>query len=61
LKKLEEYRQHAAECREMARMAQPSHRAQLENMADTWDQLAAARRRKLEKLGKPEDQDDGSD
>ena len=49
LKKVEEYHRHAAECREMARVALPSHRKQLEQMADTWDQLAAARQRQLEK------------
>jgi hypothetical protein len=57
LKKLYEYLQHAAECREMARTAPPVHRQQLEQMAETWEQLAQARRRKLEKSGKTEDED----
>ena len=49
MKKIEEYLQHAAECREMARTASPAHRQQLEQMAETWDQLAGARRHQLEK------------
>jgi hypothetical protein len=49
MRKLEEYFQHAAECREMARTASPAHRQQLEQMAETWEQLAEARRRKLER------------
>jgi hypothetical protein len=52
LKKLHEYREHAAECREMARTAPPAHRQQLEQMAATWEQLAGARQRKLLKGGK---------
>ena len=55
MKKLHEYREHAAECREMARTAPPTHRQQLEQMAATWDQLASARERKLKKLGHAED------
>jgi hypothetical protein len=55
MKKLHEYMHHAAECRDMARTAPPSHRQQLENMANTWDQLAEARRRKLERDGTTED------
>ena len=51
MRKLHEYREHAAECREMARTAPPSHRQQLEQMAATWDQLAVARQRKLLKAG----------
>jgi hypothetical protein len=52
LKKLHEYEAHAAECRAMARTAPASHRIQLEQMAQTWDQLAEARRNQLEKQGK---------
>jgi hypothetical protein len=51
LNKLEDYRKHAAECREMARTALPSHRQQLEQMAETWEQLAIARKRQLERQG----------
>lgn len=55
MKKISEYEQHAAECREMARTAPPTHRVQLEQMAQTWDQLADARKRQLEKDGKTEE------
>jgi hypothetical protein len=41
----------------MARTALPQHRQQLENMAATWEQLAEARKRKLEKEGLPDDAD----
>jgi hypothetical protein len=57
VKKLHEYREHAAECREMARTAPPAHRQQLEQMATTWEQLADARHRKLLKGGIAEDND----
>jgi hypothetical protein len=57
MKKIHEYREHAAECREMARVASATHRAQLEQMAATWDQLAEARARQLAKDGKTEDDD----
>jgi hypothetical protein len=57
MKKLAEYLQHAAECREMARVAQPTHRAQLEQMALTWEQLADARKKQLEKDGMSEADD----
>jgi hypothetical protein len=56
MKKIHEYLQHAAECREMARVASESHRTQLEQMAGTWDQLAKARERQLAKDGKVEDE-----
>ena len=49
LKKLHEYLQHAAECRNMARTASPAHSQHLEQTAETWEQLAEARKRKLEK------------
>ena len=55
MKKLQEYEQHAAECREMARTAPAAHRAQLEQMAQTWESLADARRKQLEKNDKTED------
>jgi len=55
VKKLEEYLQHAAECREMARTARPTHRQQLEQMADTWEQLADARKRTLSRRIEAED------
>jgi hypothetical protein len=40
LKKVEQYRQYAAECRDMARTAPFDHRKQLQQMAETWEQLA---------------------
>ena len=44
MKKASEYRQHAEECRDLARsMDDSEHRAQLLEMAATWDQLAADR------------------
>jgi hypothetical protein len=44
MKKVEEYRRHAEECREMAdRATKPDHRKMLLNMAKTWEQLAEAR------------------
>jgi hypothetical protein len=55
VKKMQEYLQHAAECRDMARTAPPAHRQQLEQMAETWEQLADARKRQLEKQGKSDD------
>ena len=58
LKKLHEYLRHAEECREMARVAIPTHRLQLIQMAETWEQLAAARKRQLEKDGKHNEDDE---
>jgi hypothetical protein len=44
MKKASQYRQHAEECRAMARaMAPGEHRDQLLRMAETWDKLAADR------------------
>jgi hypothetical protein len=58
VKKLEEYERHAAECRDMARTAQPTHRVQLEKMAEAWDAMALARKRELAKLGKDRESED---
>jgi len=49
VKKVEEYLEHASECRTLARSAPPAHREQLEDMAQTWEQLAEARKRKIKK------------
>ena len=49
VKKVEEYLEHASECRTLARAAPPAHRQQLEDMAQTWEQLAEARKRKIKK------------
>lgn len=57
MKKIHEYHQHAAECRNMARTSSPTHRQQLEQMAETWEQLADARKRQLERQGKAADQE----
>jgi hypothetical protein len=44
MKKASEYRQHAEECRILARrMDQGLHRDQLLEMAETWERLAAER------------------
>ena len=59
VKKIEEYLQHAAECWDMARTAIPQHRQQLEQMAETWEQLAKARKRHLLTIGKTEDDHPG--
>ena len=50
VKKVEEYLRHAAECRDMARTAPPTHRPQLLQMAETWEGLAEARRQQMNKL-----------
>ena len=49
VKKVEEYLEHASECRTLARAAPPAHRRQLEEMARTWEQLAEARKGKIKK------------
>jgi len=50
MKKVDEYLQHAAECREMARVSSLAHhRQQLEEMAKTWEQLAEVRGREIQK------------
>ena len=46
MKKVSEYRQHAAECRSLASgMPNEEQRDQLLSMAETWDQLADERER----------------
>ena len=48
MRKISEYEAHADECRRMAFQAKnPEHRAQLINMAETWEMLATARTRQL--------------
>jgi hypothetical protein len=45
MRKVLEYEQHAAECRQMAaEMKNPQQRKQLEDMADVCDRLARERR-----------------
>jgi hypothetical protein len=41
----------------MARSAYPEHKVQLEQMAETWEQLANARKRQLDKRGVAHDMD----
>jgi hypothetical protein len=53
MKKVEEYLQHAQECREMMKTAQPQHIPQLRQMAETWEELAENRRRQLERAAEP--------
>jgi hypothetical protein len=44
MKKVSEYRQHAKECRGLAKTVRsPPHRDMLVNMAATWDRLAEDR------------------
>jgi hypothetical protein len=55
MRKVEDYLQHAAECRDMARTASAAHRQQLEQMAETWEQLAVSRQRRLARNGETDD------
>jgi hypothetical protein len=50
VKKVEEYYQNVAKCREVAETASPVHRKQLEEMAESWERLAQARRHRLDLL-----------
>jgi hypothetical protein len=50
VKKVEEYCQNAAKCREVARTASPVHRQELEEMAETWERMAQARRHRLDTI-----------
>jgi hypothetical protein len=47
MKKASEYRQHAAECRQMMATAPAEQKIMLETMAKTWDSLADDRERQL--------------
>ena len=55
--KVSDFRKHAADCRRMARGAQPAMRQQLERMAAAWEELAETRLRHLKQQGKTEDDD----
>ncbi len=49
MKKTEEYKQRAQECRDLAKRTGPGHeRDQLLEMAETWDRLSEERTRKRE-------------
>ena len=47
MKKASEYRQHAAECREMASKAKAPQRDHLLKMAETWESLADDRDKQI--------------
>lgn len=50
MRKVSEYEQHASECRQMATNSKnPTHKKQLEDMADAWTMLARERQKKIEK------------
>jgi len=66
LKKASEYKEHAKECRQLARTAvSPEHKAMLEQMAQTWESLARdrleriARARRISELEQCEDIEQG--
>jgi hypothetical protein len=51
MRKIEDYRRHAAECRDMAQRANgQEQREMLLSMAATWDSLAAGREESLKRL-----------
>jgi hypothetical protein len=51
MRKVDEYKQHAKYCRELAvRTPQPQDKAALENLAKAWDRVAALRKGDLEDL-----------
>jgi hypothetical protein len=53
MRKVSEYKQHAAECRKMAaKMRDQSQKKQLEEMAEAWTMLATERARQLAKQNK---------
>ncbi len=59
MKKAEEYREHAAECRRLAaQMESGEQREALEEMARTWDQLAEDR---AERASSYDEQDGAAD
>jgi len=45
MRTVEEYRNNARQCREMATHAKPEHRRILQEMAATWERLADERER----------------
>lgn len=48
MQKVVEYREHAKECRELARlMVEPERRQQLLDMAESWERMAEERDRML--------------
>ena len=54
MKTVEDYRQHAEECRQLASQARtPEERDLILNMAATWEKLARSRERTLKAAAKP--------
>ena len=49
MKRLDDYRRNAKDCRELARRMPPDQRKQLLEMAEQWEQLAAERELMLAK------------
>ena len=48
MRKIQDYKKHAEECRQLARKTAPGeHRDQLLNMAQTWEALATERDREI--------------
>jgi hypothetical protein len=47
MKKVEEYREHAAQCRQLARRGDSKAREQLMRMAETWESLAVDREKQI--------------
>lgn len=60
LKKASEYREHAAQCRQMMESAAPEQKTMLETMAKTWDTLAEDRERRLAQQQRIADLEDGN-
>ncbi len=55
MRKIEDYRRHAEECRELARGAKTEeHRQMLLNMVATWESLARDRAEQIERLARLE-------
>ena len=54
MRKVSEYEHHASECRQMAtRIKDPTHKKQLEDMADAWAMLARERQKQIQKHPPP--------
>ena len=58
MQKMAEYLSRAAECRDLARIASPNRREELEHIAATYEQLAEMRKRRLQLSEKLEDASD---
>jgi hypothetical protein len=62
VKKVQDYRQHANECRSMAnRSRSPTEKAMLLNMATTWDSLAVDRETHIERQKRLAAHESGAD